>query len=106
MTECYLSQPENLDARKHWKEIKREDVFPAVNPYHCQTDEMFPDTVTKLVHQLKSQEHLKKTADLLNDHLRQLQLEKEYQMAQMTDDQRRVAKMKERMLKRKANQGR
>lgn len=104
MAECYFSQPEDLEARKVWKEIKREDVFPAINPYQCQTDQMFPDNVTRLVHQLKSQENLKKSADLLNEHLRQLQLQKEYELSQMTDDQRRVAKIKERMLKRKANQ--
>lgn len=102
MTECYLSHPEDLEARKQWRDIKREDVFPAVNQYQSPLDTMFPDNVTHLVHQLKSQEHLKKTADLLNEHLRQLQLQKEYEMANMTDDQRRVAKIKERMLKRKA----
>ena len=102
MTECHFSQPEDVDGRKQLKELNFYDVFPQQNPYYTECDEYFPEHVTKFVHQLRSQEHLRKTAQIVNKHLEEINLKDNN--SYMTDDQKRVQKIKDRLMKRKFQQ--
>lgn len=100
----FFSQPENEEDRKSTFKCQYTDIFPKSNPYIQTTDNLFPDKVTQFVHQFRAQEALKKSADLLNEHLMQLQLEQQQQQQlyrPMTDDQLRVQKIKERMMRNK-----
>jgi hypothetical protein len=104
MTECYFSQPEDVVGRKQLKELKFYDVFPQQNPYYNECDDYFPEHVTKFVHQLRSQEHLRKTAQIVNKHLEEINLKSDGTLPYMTDDQKRVQKIKDRLMKRKQQQ--
>jgi hypothetical protein len=97
MTECYFALPEDIEGRKKLKDVQFSDVFPQQNPYSAEQDKYFPQHVTKYVHQLRSQQHLRNMAQLMNEHLESMSLNNK----PMTDDQRRVQKIKERMLKKK-----
>lgn len=98
MTDCFFSQPEDLEGRKQLRDLKYQDVFPRANPYYSAVDDLFPENVTNIVHQLRSQEYLRQTAQHVNKHLERMNLTKPV----MTDDQRRAQKIKDRMmLKRK-----
>jgi hypothetical protein len=100
----FFSQPENQEDRKSTFKCQYTDIFPKFNPYIQTNDNMFPDKVTQYVHQFRAQEALKKSADLLNQHLMQLQLEQQQLQKNcrpLTDDQLRVQKIKERMMRNK-----
>jgi hypothetical protein len=99
MTECYFSQPEDVEGRKNLKDLQYHDVFPQTNPYYKETDEYFPENVNQFVYQLRSQEHLRKSAQLMNQYMGEMNLKD--QQYGMTDDQRRVQKIKERMMLKK-----
>ena len=101
MTECFFSQPENVDGRRKLKDITYTDVFPQQNPYLSEIDSMFPEKVQDHIQQLRSQDHVRRMAELVNQHLQQTSL---HGYGGLTDDQRRVQKIKERMLKRKMQQ--
>ena len=98
MTECFFSQPEDEVGRKNLKDIAYADVFPQINPYYRPTDDYFPAQVCRNVQQLRSQEHLRRMADLMNEHFGKTQIQDRHQL---TDDQIRVQKIKQRMMKRK-----
>lgn len=99
MTECYFSQPEDIEGRKNLKDLQYHDVFPQTNPYYKETDEYFPENVNQIVYQLRSQEHLRKSAQLMNQYMGEMNLKDQHYG--MTDDQRRVQKIKERMMLKK-----
>lgn len=100
MTECYFSKPEDVESRKQTQDIKFTDVFPQQNPYYSEIDERFPANVQSHVQQLRSQAHIRHMAEMMNQHLQQTSLN---DRDAMTDDQRRVQKIKERMMRKKIN---
>lgn len=98
MTECFFSVPEDQEGRKQLKDFRFTDVFPQTNPYYTETDDYFPPNVTNYVHQLRSQEHLRKTAQIVNSQLEEMNLQQQHQQQYLTDDQKRAQKIKDRMM--------
>lgn len=97
---CTLN--DDKESRKCTKIFKPEDIFIRPdNPYASHLDSLLPNNVKDFVYQLKSQEHLKQTAALLNDYMQNMSTQDDEMPPNLTDDQKRVWKLKRKLKQRK-----